>query len=218
MRPLACASGSWPTALRVFRRRFADRRGQPRLPRLLRARLRPRCRGHQLRANLGDDITYSGTVSAAMEAVINNCRPSRSRRSTTSTRISRSPATRPRSWRATSSPRGCRGASSSTSSSPPCPSRSPGVSRSPALAGGSTRTSWSSDATRAASHFWIGGPPPSGLAVPGHRLSRGHQPADRYDTDPPGPYRPAVAAPTRDLAWDLPEGEAAPERAGSSMP
>ena len=24
-------------------------------------------------ANLGDDITYSGTVSAAMEAVINNC-------------------------------------------------------------------------------------------------------------------------------------------------
>jgi 5'-nucleotidase len=39
-------------------------------------------------ANLGDDITYSGTVSAAMEAVINNCPPSRSRRSTTSTQIS----------------------------------------------------------------------------------------------------------------------------------
>ena len=35
-------------------------------------------------ANLGDDITYSGTVSAAMEAVINSARRSPSRRSTTS--------------------------------------------------------------------------------------------------------------------------------------
>ena len=50
-------------------------------------------------ANLGDDITYSGTVSAAMEAVIYGCPDWRSRRSTTSIPTSRSPAMRHRGRR-----------------------------------------------------------------------------------------------------------------------
>ena len=80
-------------------------------------------------ANLGDDVTYSGTVSAAMEAVINNCRPSRSARSTTSTSTSRwRPRQRPSSP-ATSWSTVCGGASCCPSTCRPCPSRHAAASR-----------------------------------------------------------------------------------------
>ena len=54
-------------------------------------------------ANLGDDITYSGTSARRWRRSSTAARPSRSRRSTTSTPTSRWPATRRRSSPATSS-------------------------------------------------------------------------------------------------------------------
>ena len=66
----------------------ADRCRQPRVPRLLRARFDLVASGINYGANLGDDITYSGTVSAAMEAVINSCPAFAIRRSTTSSSTS----------------------------------------------------------------------------------------------------------------------------------
>ena len=63
-------------------------------------------------ANLGDDITYSGTVSAAMEAVINNCPALRDLAGVLrAPRFRRSPASPRRPSPATSSSTACRRAS-----------------------------------------------------------------------------------------------------------
>ena len=70
-------------------------------------------------ANLGDDITYSGTVSAAMEAVINSCPAFAISQEYYEHPDFTSPASRPRSSRGTSSSTGCRAASSSTSTCRP---------------------------------------------------------------------------------------------------
>ena len=58
---------------RLFGRRLTHRCREPRVPRLLRPGLDLVASGINYGANLGDDITYSGTVSAAMESVINGC-------------------------------------------------------------------------------------------------------------------------------------------------
>ena len=120
-------------------------------------------------ANLGDDITYSGTVSARRwRRSSTAARRSRSRRSTTSIPTSRWPLSRRRRSPGTSSSTACRAASSSTSTSPRSRPRSARGSRSPAWASGSTRTSSSGGVDpRGIPYYWIGGPPPSGLAVPG---------------------------------------------------
>ena len=75
MRPLRVArrtlAGRQP---RLVRGRLAHRRRQPRLPGLLRpSRFDLVASGINYGANLGDDVTYSGTCRAAMEAVINGC-------------------------------------------------------------------------------------------------------------------------------------------------
>ena len=161
-------------------------------------------------ANLGDDITYSGTVSAAMEAVINSCPAfaiSQEYYEHPDFTLAGYAAT---SSPATSSPRACRAASSINVNVPGGVAR--GVrghrgdaARSPRL----LRPARRADSTRAAS-------PTSGsaahrrpgLAVAGHGLPRGRQPADRGDADPPRPDRPPAAPPPQDVAWDLPAPEA----------
>ena len=68
-------------------------------------------------------------------------------------------------------------------------------SRSPASGGASTRTSSSLRVDpRGIPYYWLGGPPPSGISVPGHRLQRGGQPAGVGDADPPRPHGPEPAA------------------------
>ena len=120
-------------------------------------------------ANLGDDITYSGTVSAAMEAVINNCpafaisqeyyeHPDFALAGRAATTVARNilehglspgelvnvnvPAVDPR-------------ASRRLRGDPPRQAGLPGPARS------------SGTDPRGIPYFWIGGPPPSGLAVAG---------------------------------------------------
>ena len=117
-------------------------------------------------ANLGDDITYSGTVSAAMEAVINNCpafaisqeyyeHPDfalAARRD----RRPQHPGARPGAGRADQRQRAGRRARRvrRRRGDPPGQARLPG------------RADRALD-PRGIPYYWIGGPPPSGLAVPG---------------------------------------------------
>jgi 5'-nucleotidase len=118
-------------------------------------------------ANLGDDITYSGTVSAAMEAVINSCpafaisqeyyeHPDFTLAGRAATVVA-----------GTSSSTACRRASCSTST---CRRSSRRVRR---LRGDAPRQArlpgpaHRAQDPRGIPYFWIGGPPPSGLAVPG---------------------------------------------------
>ena len=147
-------------------------------------------------ANLGDDITYSGTVSAAMEAVINNC---------PAFAISQEYYEHPDFTLAGARPRR---SSPATSSSTACRR---GELHQRQRAGGRRSTSVDGfEVTRLGKrvyqdqlierldprgipYFWIGGPPPSGLAVAGHRLPRRRQPPHRGHADPPRPDRAAAA-------------------------
>ena len=155
-------------------------------------------------ANLGDDITYSGTVSAAMEAVINGCpafaisqeyyeHPDFALAGRAATAVARNILEH-----------GLSPGELINVNVPAVPTRRVRrASRSPGSASASTRTSSSSDRTRAGiPYFWIGGPPPSGLAVAGHRLPRRRQSTDRGHADPSRPDRPAPAATPSDLGLD----------------
>ena len=120
-------------------------------------------------ANLGDDITYSGTVSAAMEAVINNCPAFAVSQeyvedvdfelaAVASAIVARNileHGLKRGELRVGQRARRSR-------------SRRARASRSPASAAGSTRTSSPSGSIpRGIPYYWIGGPPPSGISVPG---------------------------------------------------
>ena len=120
-------------------------------------------------ANLGDDITYSGTVSAAMEAVINSCpafaisqeyyeHPDFTLAGYAATVVARNILTD-----------GLSRGELINVNVPAVVDRGVRGHRGHApRAGACTPTSSSSGSTRAGiPYFWIGGPPPSGLAVPG---------------------------------------------------
>ena len=133
-------------------RRLADRRGQPRVPRLLRARLRPRRVGHQLRRQprrrhhvLGDGQRGDGGGHQQLPGVRDLAGVLRAPRLRAGRRAPRRPS------RGTSSSTASRAASSSTSTCRRSRSRSARASRSPASASASTRTSSSSGSTRAGS-------------------------------------------------------------------
>ena len=103
-------------------------------------------------ANLGDDITYSGTVSAAMEGVINDC-PAFAISQEYYEHPDFDLAARGRDDRRPQHPRARAGRrrAASTSTSRRSPSRSSAASRSRAWASASTRTSSWSGSIRAAS-------------------------------------------------------------------
>ena len=145
-------------------------------------------------ANLGDDITYSGTVSAAMEAVINSC---------PAFAISQEYYEHPDFALA--------GAAAATVARNILEH---GLSRGELInvnvPAATIEECEGFEVTRLGRrvyqdelverldprgipYFWIGGPPPSGLAVAGHGLPRRHQPPDRDHADPPRPDRPAAA-------------------------
>ena len=158
-------------------------------------------------ANLGDDITYSGTVSAAMEAVINNCpafaisqeyyaHPDFSLAGRAATAVARNilehglaagelvnvnvpavPLERVRRRRG----------------DPPRQARLPGPAH---RAPGSARHPLLLDRRTAA----------VGAGRRGHRLPCRRQPADRRDADPSRPDRAAAAAPSPDLGLDAARG------------
>ena len=150
-------------------RRLADRRGQPRVPRLLRARLRPRRVGHQLRREprrrhhvFGHGQRRDGgghqqlpgvrDLAGVLRAPRFHARRLRGRRSS----------------RGTSSRRGYRAASSSTSTCPAVTIEECEGIEVTRLG----RRVYSDELIerldpRGIPYFWIGGPPPSGLAVPG---------------------------------------------------
>ena len=150
-------------------------------------------------ANLGDDITYSGTVSAAMEAVINGC-PAFA----ICAGVLRAP--RFRRWPASPPP-----TSPGTSSSTASPRRADqrqrargddrGVRRHrghPPRPAGLLRTS--SSAARPARHPLLLDRRPAavGLAVPGRTSTRSSTAGSR-SRRPPRPDRPEPAAPPQDL-------------------
>jgi 5'-nucleotidase len=137
------------------------------LPRLLRTRIRPRRVGHQLRREPGRRHHLFGHRQRSHGGVINSCpafaisqeyyeHPDFTLAGYAATVVARNilddglsrgelinvnvPAVRPRSARA---------------------------SRSPGSAGGSTRRARRAARPAGIPYFWIGGPPPSGLAVPG---------------------------------------------------
>ena len=152
-------------------------------------------------ANLGDDITYSGTVSAAMEAVINSCPAfAISQEYYEHPDFSLAGRWPPRPSRATSSSTACRRASSINVNVPAATRR--GVrrrSRSPAWASGSTRTS--SSAAGSARHPLLLDRRSAavGAGRPGDGLPRGRQPAHRGHADPSRPDRPPPAQAAADL-------------------
>ena len=120
-------------------------------------------------ANLGDDITYSGTVSAAMEAVINGGPGLRDLAGVPTTRWTSSWLP----WR----PRWSRGTSWSTACSAASCSASTSRQRRIAECEGFEvtrvgRRVYQDELVqrldpRGLPYYWIGGPPPSGISVPG---------------------------------------------------
>ena len=120
-------------------------------------------------ANLGDDITYSGTVSAAMEAVINNCPAFAisqeyyehpdfvARRAGRDGRRPQHPRARPVA-RASSSTSTCRRCRSTSATGVEVTRLGKRVYQDQLI----ERLD-----PRGIPYFWIGGPPPSGLAVEG---------------------------------------------------
>ena len=146
-------------------------------------------------ANLGDDITYSGTVSAAMEAVINNC-PAFAISQEYYEHPDFTLAGRGRDDRRAQHPRARPVARASCINV-----NVPAVPLEECEGFEVTRLGkrvYQDQLIerldpRGIPYFWIGGPPPSGLAVAGHRLPRGRQPADRGHADPPRPDRAAAA-------------------------
>ena len=179
---------------RLLGRRLPDRRGQPRLPRLLRHGFDLVAAGINYGANLGDDITYSGTVSAAMEAVINNCpafaisqeyyaHPDFALAARAATAVARNilehglsrrrAHQRQRPGRAARRVRRGRGHPARQARLPGPAHRAARPARHPLLL----------DRRSAA----------VGSGRRGHRLPRGRQPAHRGHADPPRPDRPAAA-------------------------
>ena len=170
-------------------------------------------------ANLGDDITYSGTVSAAMEAVINNCpafaisqeyyeHPDFALAGYAATVVARNilehglsrgelinvnvPAVSPRGVRR------LRG-------HPPRPAGLPGRA---------------GRAARPARHPLLLDRRPAavGAGRAGHRLPRGRQPPDRDHPDPPRPDRPAAASAAQDLAVGPARGRGGPDVPAADAP
>ena len=158
-------------------------------------------------ANLGDDITYSGTVSAAMEAVINNCpafaisqeyyaHPDFGLAGRAATTVARnilehglSPGRagqRQRPGRSARRVRRGRGHPARQARLPGPAHRAPGPARHPLLLD-----------RRAAA---------VGAGRGGDRLPRRRQPAHRGDADPPGPDRPAAPQAAADVGLGIARG------------
>ncbi len=158
-------------------------------------------------ANLGDDITYSGTVSAAMEAVINNCpafaisqeyyeHPDFALAARAATTVARNILEH--------------GLSPGELINVNVPAVAPDEFDGVEITRLGKRVYQDELVQRVdprgIPYFWIGGPPPSGLAVRGDRFPRGHQPADRRDADPPRPYWSPPAEAPPDLELGAPRG------------
>ncbi len=151
-------------------------------------------------ANLGDDITYSGTVSAAMEAVINGC---------PAFAISQEYYEHPDF--------GLAGLAATTVARNILEhGLSPGELVNVNVPAVSLAECEGIEVTRLGKrvyqdelvkrldprgipYYWIGGPPPSGPGRRGHRLPCRHQPPHRGDADPPRPDRPEPPAATPHL-------------------
>ena len=154
-------------------------------------------------SNLGDDITYSGTVAAALEGSCSACRASPSRSSRT-----RASSTSASAVASTSTPRRpSRRASSSELEAVPLPAgtllndqrarpASPTASRSRGWASASTATSssWRARRTPAAGGAYrIYGEAPEHVDEDGHRPRRGRGRAHRGHAAPLRPDRPRRA-------------------------
>ena len=209
MRPLrvrerTLADGS----LGLLGRRLADRRRQPRLPRLLRARLRPRRRRASTTGRTWATTSPTrGRSARRWRRSSTTARRSPSRRSTTSIPTSPWPAMaativarnildpRPvarrahQRQRAGGDARGVRGHRGH-------PARAAGLLRPARRAAGPARHPLLLDRRPAAVR----------AGRPRHRLPRGRQPAHRGHADPPRPDRPAPAArSSRPGSWTCPQ-------------
>ena len=145
-------------------------------------------------ANLGDDITYSGTVSAAMEAVINGCpafaisqeyyaHPDFTLAGRAATAVARNILEH-----------GLSPGELINVNVPAIPLGDEAAFEVTRLGKRIYQDQLiERQDPRGIPYFWIGGPPPSGPGGPGHRLPRGREPAHRRHPDPPRPDRPQPA-------------------------
>ena len=164
-------------------------------------------------ANLGDDITYSGTVSAAMEAVINNCpafaisqeyyaHPDFSLAGRAATAVARNILEH-----------GLSAGELINVNVPAVPlAEFDGVEVTRLGKRVYQDQLIERLDPRGIPYFWIGGPPPSGLAVEGTDFHAVVNRRIAVTPDPPRPDRAPAAAPPADLGLDA----ARPGRAGGS--
>ena len=176
-------------------RRVAHRCRQPRVPGLLRARLRPRRLGHQLRREpgrrhhlLGDGVGGHGGRHQQLPGVRDLAGVLRA------IPTSRSPARPRRSSRATSSSTASTRGELVTSTCRAVAVEDARASRSPGSGGGSTRTSSSAGRPARDPVLLDRRPAAVGHRRRGHRLPRGGQPADLGHAHPPRPDRPAACS------------------------
>ena len=170
-------------------------------------------------ANLGDDITYSGTVSAAMEAVINNCpafaisqeyyeHPDFSLAGYAAAIVARNILTEGLS----------RGELINVNVPAATLEESGGfeVTR----LGRRVYSDQLVERRRSPGHPLLLDRRPAAVRPrrPGDRLPRRHQPADRDHADPPGPDRPPAAPAAQDLAVGPASGRGGAGCAGGRRP